>query len=240
MKVIVISIVSILSVLFLWKAAFIEIIALAHFQGSTENHAVALSFDDGPDWGEEVLISALNQAGIKATFFWTWQKVEILSSQDPERFATILQLLKEGGHEVGIHGSQCNVSSDLLRRILGFAKVEDLTTVRQSFSGLLHQQPTLYRPHGIQLGRQLSRAIKASGLRLILGSPRFQIGQENVAASYLKAFQKAKPGDIICGHDSKDCYLDFGLAGEIAQIVPEIEKILAERNLSVVTVSEIL
>jgi len=199
-----------------------------------------LSFDDGPDWGEEVLISALNQAGIKATFFWTWQKVEILSSQDPERFARILQLLREGEHEVGIHGFKCDISPNLVRRIFGFTKAEDLTIIQQNFSDLLHKRPTLYRPHGFQLGRQLSRAIKASGLKLVLGSPSYQIGQRNPARSYLKAFEKAKPGDIICGHDSKDCYSDFGLAWQIAQIVPEIEKILAKRNLSAITISEIL
>jgi len=230
----------ILLIIFLWEAAPIEIITSAHFYGSTENRAIALSFDDGPDWGEEALISALNQAGIKATFSWTWQKVEMLDSQDPTRFARILQLLSEGKHEVGIHGLKCDISSSLVRRIFGLAEAEDLARAQQNFSELLHQKPTLYRPHGFRLGRQLFEALKASELKLVVGSLSSQIGQRNPEHSYLKAFEKAKPGDIICGHDSKDCYHNFGLAGQIAQIIPEIEKIITKRNLSVVTISEIL
>jgi hypothetical protein len=164
----------------------------------------------------------------------------MLSSQDPERFARILRLLKEGQHEVGIHGFDCDISSNLVRRVLGLAETKDLTKIQQNFSNLLDQRPTLYRPHGFQLGRQLYEAIKASGLKLIVGSPIYQIGQRNPARSYLNGFEKAEPGDIICGHDSKDCSPDFGLAWQIAQIVPKIERIVARRNLSVVTISEIL
>jgi hypothetical protein len=123
---------------------------------------------------------------------------------------------------------------------LGLAKVEDLTTVREYFSELLHQRPILYRPHGFQLGHELIKTIKASQLQLVVGSPSYQIGQRNPSRSYLKAFEKAKPGDIICGHDSKDCYPDFGLAQQIARLIPEIKEILAKRGISVVTVSEII
>ncbi len=239
-KLIIIGLVLIPLIIFLWKASPIEILGSAHLHGSTENRAIALSFDDGPDWGEEVLLSALNQAGIKATFFWTWGKVEMLNSEDPQRFARILELLREGDHEVGIHGLKCSVSSNLLRRILGLAEVEDVTTIKKYFFDLLHQWPTLYRPHGLQLGRGLIETIKASRLQLIVGSPSYQIGQRNPSRSYLKTFQKAKPGDIICGHDSKDCYPDFGLAQQIARLIPEIKEILAKRGISVVTVSEII
>lgn len=239
-RLILIGVAPVLLVVFLWRAAPIEIITSAHFHGSKEGGAIALSFDDGPDWGEEVLISALNQAGIRATFFWTWQKVEMLSSEDPQRFAGILHLLRDGDHEVGIHGFRCDVSSNLISRVLGFTKAEDLTRIQQNFSSLLGREPALYRPHGVQLGRQLLTAVKAAELRLVLGSPAYQIGQRNPARSYLRAIEKAKPGDIICGHDSKDCYSDFGLAGEIAQIVHEIQEILARRSLSLTTISEIL
>jgi peptidoglycan/xylan/chitin deacetylase (PgdA/CDA1 family) len=239
-KLIIIGLVLIPLIIFLWKAAPIEILTSAHLHGSMENSAIALSFDDGPDWGEEVLLPALNQAEIRATFFWAWEKVEMLNSEDPQRFARILELLREGDHEVGIHGLKCTVSSNLLRRILGLAKVEDLTTVREYFSELLHQRPILYRPHGFQLGRELIKTIKVSQLQLVVGSPSCQIGQRNPSRSYLKAFQKAKPGDIICGHDSKDCYPDFGLAQQIARLIPEIKEILAKRGISAVTVSEII
>jgi peptidoglycan/xylan/chitin deacetylase (PgdA/CDA1 family) len=240
LRIILIATASVFLTMFFWKAAPIEILSSAHFHGSTENQAIALSFDDGPDWGEEVLLSALNQAEIRATFFWTWEKVEMLNSEDPQRFARILELLREGDHEVGIHGHKCTVSSNLLRRILGLAEVEDLTMVKRYFSGLLHQTPTLYRPHGVQLGRELINAINASGLQLVVGSPSYQIGQGNPPRSYLQAFRRAKPGDIICGHDSKDCYPDFGLAQQITQLIPEMEEILANRGISVVTVSEII
>jgi peptidoglycan/xylan/chitin deacetylase (PgdA/CDA1 family) len=240
LRIILIATGSVFLAMFFFKAAPIEILSYGHLHGSTENQAVALSFDDGPDWGEEVLLSALNEAEIRATFFWTWEKVEMLDAEDPQRFARIINLLREGNHEVGIHGLSCRVSSNLIRRTLGLAEVEDLETIKENFTSLLNQTPNLYRPHGFQLGRELIKSIKSSGLQLVIGSPTYQIGQGDPSRSYLKAFERAKPGDIICGHDSKNCYQDFGLAAQIAELIPEIKDILVKRCISVVTVSEII
>jgi hypothetical protein len=53
----------------------------------TNGHqAIALSLDDGPDWGEQSLVLALNSAVMKVTFFWTWQKVQLLRQRSASRF----------------------------------------------------------------------------------------------------------------------------------------------------------
>ena len=56
------------------KAAAIRILTSAHFHGAIKNRAIALSFDESLDWGEEILISALNEARLKVAFFWTMAK----------------------------------------------------------------------------------------------------------------------------------------------------------------------
>lgn len=154
--------------LWLWHARVVCLIMLAKLHGGRAKPEIALSFDDGPDWGEECLIDALNKAGIEATFFWIWEKVEKLEVQDPYRFARLLQLLRQGGHEVGIHGLKCTIRpACVCKRILGCTSSDiysDIIEAQQNFHCLLGYKPLLYRPHGVQLGRNMSEAIMNSGV----------------------------------------------------------------------------
>ena len=218
-----------------------DIVTSVKLDGSVGHQVIALSFDDGPDWGEESLVSALNSAGMKATFFWTWQKIQLLRQQNASRFTRLVRLITDGGHEIGIHGISCDTPSHLPERFIGIAsEFEDLSLVRQNFSELLQQNPKLYRPHCFQGSRELLQAVRASGLKLVLGSPGYQIGQRNPDTLLVRAFERAKPGAIICAHDSKDCYPDFRIAQQIAQLIPQIAQIAAKRNLCILTVSDIL
>jgi len=227
--------------MFLSKKSTLDIVTSVKLNGPVGHQAIALSFDDGPDWGEESLVLALNRAGMKVTFFWTWQKIQLLRQADTGRFIRLVRLITEGGHEIGIHGISCDTPSNLPERFIGVAReFENLGLIRKNFSGLLQQNPGLYRPHCFQGSTELLQAVRTSGLKLVLGSPRYQIGQRNPDILLVKAFERAKPGAIICAHDSKDCYPDFGLAEQIAQLIPQLTEIAAKRNLCILTISDIL
>jgi len=227
--------------MFLSKKSTVDVVTSVKLNGSVGHQAVALSFDDGPDWGEESLVLALDSAGMKATFFWTWQKIQLLRQADAGRFTRLVRLITEGGHEIGIHGMSCATPSHFPERFIGMAReFEDLSLIQKGFSELLQQNPRLYRPHCFQGSKELLKAVRTSGLKLVLGSPGYQIGQRNPGTLLVKALKRAKPGTIICGHDSKDCYPDFGLAQQIAQLIPQLAEIAAKRNLCILTISDIL
>ena len=224
----------------LWQTAIIEIILFAQFNGPQEGNAIALSFDDGPDWGEEVLISALNEAGIRATFFWTWGKIEEIRSIDNKGFERILRLIEEGEHEIGIHGYYCHISWNPIDRFLIFNEQENISVLKNNYYELFDKEPQLYRSHGARSGRQFYNSLKNSGLKLAFGSFAYQISNQESADIFIEYFQNAEPGSIICAHDSNNCDPNYGTAIQIAQIVAELGEIANNRNLKVVTISELL
>ncbi len=223
--------------------SFITVLLEAYYHGSRSSRQVALSFDDGPDWGEEQLLLALNQAGMSATFFWIAEKTEKMYDQNLERFNRILQLLKETGHEVGVHALNGFVSSNPIKRIRGVISAEEIVQAQQILTSIVGYKPRLYRPHCIQFsGREITRSIEITSMRLVLGSPWYTIGQnkKKLADAYIKAVKRAKPGTIICGHSSKNGNTDLGIASESAAIVPQLKEILHEKGLGTTTISEIL
>ena len=241
--IIIIAIIMILAVVE-WNTGILELSIFAKYGGSRDKKVMGLSFDDGPDWGEEKLIAALNETGIRATFFWTWEKVEILKGQNPARFADLLQLLKQGKHEIGIHGLSCGVPPiyNIWKRIRGMTHSNDILTAQQNFHGLLGVKSVFYRPHGFQLGRELCDSIERSGVMLVAGSLCLAIGpkEANLGRKYVRNFKKARPGYIICGHDSCDCHTDYGIASDIAHVILELGNILKDRKLEAVKLSEVI
>jgi peptidoglycan/xylan/chitin deacetylase (PgdA/CDA1 family) len=230
----------------IWYTRVVCLIKLAKFRGSRAKQIVGLSFDDGPDWGEEQLIKALNKAEIEATFFWIWEKVEKLDFQDHQRFVNLLQLLNQGKHEVGIHALKCTIRPGCTcKRIMGYTSSDiysDIIKAQQNFHCLLNSKPLLYRPHGVQVSRKLSEAIVKSKVEFVVGTIRLAIGpsRKNIGKKYEENFARARRRDIICGHDSCDCSTDFGIACDIARVVPRIKKIMVSKGLQIGTVYQAL
>jgi len=196
--------------------------------GSRKSNLIGLSFDDGPDMGEIRLISVLNEAGIRATFFWIPEKVSAFADQYPKEFTQLLDLVKKGGHEIGLHGLTCRRPNLLAR--FRIENQELVAEARTKLSERLSYPPNLYRPHCFRIFRTPVE------MKTVLGS--YQLSPDDEPAKYLLAFVKARAGDIICGHDSRDCDLNYGVATKIADFIPQIAKILATRGLKAVTVSE--
>jgi len=224
----------------LWQTAIIEILLIARFDGPRNLEAIALSFDDGPDWGEEELILELNRAGIQATFFWLWEKIELMQTEDIEKFARIIDAIKEGKHEIGIHGYRCATSWNPLERFFYLNEKENIDGLGRKYQVLFKKEPLLYRSHGARAGRQFYDSVRKSGLNLIIGSFSSQISSDTQAGAFAGYFQNAREGTIICAHDSSSCDTNYGLARKIARVIPEIGQVTRAKNMRVMTVSELL
>jgi peptidoglycan-N-acetylglucosamine deacetylase len=109
--------------------------ALAVRDRATDAGTVALTFDDGPHpRGTPATLVALEQAGVRATFFLVGEQVQ----RDPALAAEIVV----AGHQVGIH---CHRHRNPLR--LAPAQVrQDLLRAEATIATAIGQAPRLYRP----------------------------------------------------------------------------------------------
>ena len=149
-------------------------------------------------------------------------------------------MIEEGEHEVGIHGYFCRVSWNPIDRFLIFNEQENISILQKNYYELFDKEPQLYRSHGARSGRQFYNSLKNSGLILAFGSLSYQISIQESADTFIEYFQNAQPGSIICAHDSSNCDTNYGATSQIAQIVAELGEIAHNRNLKVVTISELL
>lgn len=229
----------VLAAILVWQTAIVEIISLARFDAHTEIPFIALSFDDGPDLGEEELLKALNNARIHVTFFWTLEKIQSMQESYPEEFKNLVKLINQGGHEIGIHGYQCHLSWNPIERFFILNEDENIEYLKNQYHDIFNTEPKLYRSHGPRSGRSLYSSLKESDVELAFGSVQYQIGVQGDVKKYIDYTSEAEAGKIICGHDSRNCELDSGMPENITDIIPEIKQIISEREISIVTISEL-
>jgi peptidoglycan/xylan/chitin deacetylase (PgdA/CDA1 family) len=192
--------------------------SLAVLRGLPGAAGVALTFDDGPHpEGTPAVLSLLEEAGARATFFLVGEQVE----RRPQLAARIVT----AGHLVGLHGyrhrlqlrmSASQVAADLAR---GAAVIEDAVG-----EGRLrwHRPPYgIYSPAGLD-------AARGQGLTPLLWSRwgkdwrRFTT-PERIAA---RATRSLLPGDVILLHDA-----DFYSArGSYRRTAAALALILSELN----------
>lgn len=193
---------------------------------NTQQQVIALTFDDGPIPGatEEVL-SMLNEAGIKATFFVTGAELE----QNPEQGRKLVA----AGHELGNHSFS---HSRMALKSPSFVKFEIERTdelIRQAgFQGPIHFRP----PYGKKLfvlPYYLSRHSRKSITWDVEPNSFPEIDRDaNKIVQYV--ISNAKPGSIILLHVM---YLS---RKESLKSVPGIISGLKSRGYEFKTVSELL
>jgi peptidoglycan/xylan/chitin deacetylase (PgdA/CDA1 family) len=192
--------------------------------GSRERRRLALTFDDGPDpTRTPLLLDALAELGVKATFFLLGKKVEA----HPELAARIAR----EGHEIGNHTYSHPylplASSERVARELAItdALIERATGV----------VPAIARPPYGGRSPFNVKAFAKSGKRVVLwdlnsfdwkGAPADDVARRVV--------ERARPGSIILMHEARD-------GGEttvdaVRMLVPE----LRARGFELATVSRVL
>ena len=224
---VVISLVLIVGAVFVFQSSWIVSIIASHspevvYSVDTQESAVALTIDDGPDPAvTPKILDVLSQHNARATFF-------LITSRIPGNEEVVLRTVREG-HELANHlTTDCRSillpPDEFERRLL------QSHDVLSRFSDV-----RWFRPGSGWYSTEMLSILHEHGYRCALGSvypfdP--QIPSSWFASRYV--LQNTRPGSIIVLHDC-------GTRGErtasaLATILPE----LSRRGFRVVTLSELL
>ena len=198
--------------------------------GDPKRKAVALTFDDGPGRYTPDVLRVLDESGVKATFFVTGGNAE-------RRPGLVREILRRG-HELGDHTyGHVNFRSVEKEKGVEAAKAAVEEEMRRSHRVLVSvasAAPSLCRmPHGYD--RKWLGAVAAKfGYSLVnwtFGEDWAGLPEAKMLEDYRRALV---PGAILLFHD--------GGAGreKTLAILPEVIREARQRNLSIVTVGELL
>lgn len=195
---------------------------------------IALSFDDGPHprYTHQVL-KILNEYGVQATFFWIAEVAQRLKEDDGPIFEKMLAMIREGGHEIGLHALyDCELS--LPMRLFGQHSKEELLQGKQILEELTSLPVRLYRPHGVQAGSSIDHASEL-GLTTVCGIPFTTVHGIPGIPGYF--FPSVLPGSILILHDGAR---NGWKSASVTEVLPLILEQLTQRGLRQSSVSHLL
>lgn len=159
-------------------------------------HAIALTFDDGPDaTSTRAVLDTLARAGAHATFFVLGEKVRAA----PE----VLREIARAGHAIGIHGDR----HDRLLSLRSPSRIaDDLERARISVAEIAGVKPCLFRPPVGHVSPRTAVAAKRLGLTIVGWSVRGGDGLASAtpAAVRDRVCRRLRPGSIVLLHDAAE------------------------------------
>jgi len=133
--------------------------ALGVTERLSDEHAVLLSFDDGPEPGvTERILERLARYNANAVFFSIGR--QIAASGD------LLSTVHRAGHRIGNHSYEHPVQMPSSTSVV----MEDLQRCQSEIESKIGMHPTLYRPPLGQIRLSNLRAARRMGLRTVLWS----------------------------------------------------------------------
>ncbi|KAH6693366.1 chitin deacetylase-like protein [Leptodontidium sp. MPI-SDFR-AT-0119] len=124
----------------------------------TAPNTIALTFDDGPWTYHPSIVTALNAAGAKATFFVTGTLYNCIYSQ-----ASVLNATFAAGHQIASH----TWDHKGLNTLSAAEITTQMTKLETAFSNILGVKPTYMRPPNGNTGGQTVSVLKGLGYRLV-------------------------------------------------------------------------
>lgn len=189
---------------------------------------IAVTFDDGPHpQGTPAVLSELERAGARATFFLVGEQVE----RDPG----LAREVAAAGHEIGIHGHR----HVLLLRRSPKALHDDLLRAADAIAGACEVQPSLYRPpYGVFSGPALL-IVRRLGWRPLLWSRWGRDWERSATAGSIarRATRRLGSGDVVLLHDS-DRYSSADSWRRTVASLPRVLSAVAEAGSPFVTPSQ--
>jgi peptidoglycan/xylan/chitin deacetylase (PgdA/CDA1 family) len=185
---------------------------------ATDDRAVALTFDDGPNPDATPLVlDALAARGVKATFF--------VLGRHAERWPDLVQRVADEGHSIGNHG--------YFHRKLHFKSPSyvrrDLELGTEAIERTSRVHPALFRaPHGFRSPwvTSIARSLGQRTVGWSLGV--WDSDRPGVEAIAERTVEGARPGSILLLHDG-DGYDPSGDRVQTARAVPLIvDRLLAQ------------
>ncbi|WP_129642095.1 polysaccharide deacetylase family protein [Peristeroidobacter agariperforans] len=179
---------------------------------------VYLTFDDGPDpeWTPRVL-DALEQEGVKATFF--------AIGQQAQRLPDLLRRAHEAGHAVGNHTFSHRHPWFMSQRAAR-AQVRDGAN---AISDVLGVQPGFYRPpHGRERACMSDEAHRCGEQVVLWNVSAIDWGPLGAADGIEKRLDAVKAGDIVLMHDGQNKH---NRPDQLLKILPLFLRKLSDRGL---------
>lgn len=159
---------------------------------------IALTFDDGPSGRfTTALLDGLNQRNVDATFFLCGYRLET--------YGDLVQTIRAGGHEIGLHG----YSHDSMADMPTAAITSELERTRALLPDCLIN---LMRAPGGALNSHVRDAAKKGRLSMIQWSvdPKDWATRDSTLISR-RILDQVKDGDIILMHDMTDSSVEAAL-----------------------------
>jgi peptidoglycan/xylan/chitin deacetylase (PgdA/CDA1 family) len=182
---------------------------------------VALTFDDGPTPFTDRLVSVLNDAGAKATFFMIGNKV----AANPDGAKRVADAGMEIGNHTWEHPNMTTIPEQYVP--------EQLSKAQDAITAATGHTPTLWRPAGGLTDDAVNAVAAKDGLAGILWDviPFDWINDANTAATRYMLMTQIKPGSVVLLHDSYSSTVDL-----VEQFIP----VLKANGYHLVTVSQLL
>jgi peptidoglycan/xylan/chitin deacetylase (PgdA/CDA1 family) len=185
---------------------------------ATDDRAVALTFDDGPNPDATPLVlDALATRGVKATFF--------VLGRHAERWPELVRRVADEGHSIGNHGY---FHRKLHLKSPGYVR-RDLELGTQAIEIASRVRPSLFRaPHGFRSPwvTSIARSLGQRTVGWSLGV--WDSDRPGVEAIATRAVEGARPGSIVLLHDG-DGYDPSGDRVQTARALPLIvDRLLAQ------------
>ena len=201
-------------------------------QGAGDEHAVTLTFDDGPDpkWTPKIL-DILKEHNVKATFF-------MLGSQ-AENYPSLVQRIVKEGHEIGNHSyTHPNISEISAKQI-----ELELNATQYLLESITGRRTLLFRPP-YNADSNPSRVKELLPLKQVQDELGYLIVLENIdpedwarpgATAILDRIKEQRElGNIILLHDAG------GNRAQTVEALPQIINYLEMRGDKIVPLSELL
>lgn len=191
---------------------------------------IALTIDDGPD--PEVtprVLDLLDAAGARATFFCIGRYARVN--------AALCREIVARGHRVENHGD----SHSAAFAAFGMGRMRaDITAAQQSLAEICGQAPVFFRPTAGLRNPLLDPVLARLDLRLASWTRRpFDTRLANPASALHRLTNRLAAGDILLLHDGHAARTADGQPLILA-VLPELLRILAERKLRPVTLTDAL
>lgn len=197
-------------------------------RGTSGQHAVALTFDDGPDWpSTPELLNLLARYNLTATFFVTGERAA--------RYPHLVRDIVRHGHAVGNHSH----SHDLFLMLKGRNAIRREVNDAQQVFRSLGIRPLAFRPPVGIANPLLGIVLDEVGLYNVNFSCRAaDMGNRRLTHLSRNILARVKPDDIIMLHDivPRDPY-------RFSRWLAEVDRVLAglqEKNFRVLPLAELI
>ncbi len=197
-------------------------------RGTKERHAVALTFDDGPDTATtRRLLDILTRHGISATFFVTGTRASA--------HRNLVREILSRGHTIGNH----SYSHSPFLMLKSMRRLRQETTGTQSLLAEFGVRPLAFRPPVGITNPRLWRVLLEEGMYCVNFSRRGRdAGNRRIDGLSKKILKRVKPGDIILLHDTAPGH-GFDTDHWLREITAIIDG-LKERNIGILPLADLI